>query len=249
MNRGRHTIDTLGGRPALRPRYRTRLAISAAMAASLVSAGVAQACSERAMLLLIDASISMRTPVGVDNLTRFDVARLAVGDFVDRYPPSSYLALRFYGSVPPGTADECRDSNLSVPFAPASTNRIPIKQALAASFPRGFTPIGYALGEAVADFAQLDVDKVIVLVSDGIESCGGAPCAAAEDLASKGFVINSIGFLVDDRARRELECVAHVSGGQYIDVRRPTELHEGLEATLNACAPIALLGRDPFKEG
>jgi Ca-activated chloride channel family protein len=229
--------------------YRSRLAISVTLAAALTAPGVAQACSERAMLLLIDASVSMRTPVGVDNLTRFEVARAAVGDFVDRYPPSAYLALRFYGAVPPGTADECRDSNLSVPFAPANTNRGPIKQALAGAFPRGFTPIAYALGEAVADFAQLDVDKVIVLVSDGIESCGGAPCAAAEQLAAKGFVINSIGFLVDDRARRELECVAKVSGGQYIDVRRPTELHDGLEETLNSCAPIALRGRDPFALG
>jgi Ca-activated chloride channel family protein len=225
-------------------RYCSRLGISLAVVAATLLSSTAQACSDRATLLLLDASSSMRGTIGPGQ-TRFDAARQAVAELVDRYPSDGYLALRLYGAASHVLPDECRDTSLVVPFALAVESRAAIKLALAAAQARGVTPIAYALNEAVADFKPHDLDKVIVLVSDGIESCHGDPCATAKDLAAKGFVIHTVGFLVDGRARGELECIAAESGGRYFDVRTPVDLPEKLAEALTPCRAIAFLLPEP----
>jgi Ca-activated chloride channel family protein len=222
----------------------SKLAISLTVAAATSTASTANACSDRATLLLLDASASMRGTIGLGQ-TRFDLARQAAADFADRYPSDGYLALRFYGSASHVMPDECRDTSLAVPFALAIHSRGAIKLALAGAQARGVTPIAFALNQAMSDFAEHDFDRVIILVSDGIESCRGDPCATAKVLGAKGFVVHTVGFLVDGPARRELECIARESGGRYFDVKTPVELPDKLVEVLAPCSPVAFRVREP----
>ena len=51
---------------------------------------------------------------------------------------------------------------------------------VARATPRGQTPLTYSLEQAAQDFgATSDEERVIILVSDGEETCGGDPAAAA----------------------------------------------------------------------
>jgi hypothetical protein len=83
-------------------------------------------------------------------------------------------------------------------------------------------------------------EHVIVLISDGKETCEGDPCAAARALAQgqAKVVIHTVGFGVDSAARGQLECIAHASGGRYFDASGAAELSTALaEAARAEAAP------------
>jgi Ca-activated chloride channel family protein len=215
------------------------LALTAALAVPLVPAAHACIPPQRAALLILDASYSMLRTVPRTGITRFNFARQAVISLVDLFPDDGRLALRFYGGDSFATRNDCRDTRLAVPFGASAANRDAIKLALSAAHARGVTPIAYALEQAVGDFAgNQALEKLIVVVTDGIESCSGDPCAAATALAAQGFVINTIGFMVDRGARQQLQCMAQVSGGFYFDVPVAVDLKDRLKDALYDC-PIA----------
>jgi Ca-activated chloride channel family protein len=205
----------------------------------LLVASPAGACIGPSALVILDASYSMRNMVARTGQTRFAIARAAVTAFVDRYPGDGHIALRFIGAVAAPTYDGCTDSVLVVPFAPAELNREPFQLALTRARPNGLTPIDLALNEAGKDFAGRDPGRLIILITDGLDTCGGSPCSTAMALARDGFTIHTIGFLADRNARRDLQCVAQATGGQYFDVPVALQLVETLKGLLNDC-PVAI---------
>jgi Ca-activated chloride channel family protein len=219
-----------------------RRLIASTAAAAMLAASSADACIGPSALVILDASYSMRSMVARTSQTRFAVARSAVTAFVERYPGEGDIALRFVGATAAVTYDGCTDSTLVVPFAPAYLNREPFRKALAAARPNGLTPLDLALNEAVKDFAGPTQQKLIVLISDGLDTCGGSPCSTAMMLALEGFTIHTIGFLADRSARRELQCIAQATGGRYFDVPVALQLSETLNGLLAGC-PIAALPR------
>ncbi|WP_341856168.1 hypothetical protein [Brachybacterium sp. GPGPB12] len=85
--------------------------------------------------------------------------------------------------------------------------------------PSGYTPIGLSLTKAAAELPEAEM-RSIVLVSDGIDECGGPPpCEVAADLAQKHpeMRIHTIGFKAEQDARDELACIAEATGGTFAD--------------------------------
>jgi hypothetical protein len=78
-------------------------------------------------------------------------------------------------------------------------------------------------------------ERVIVLISDGKETCEGDPCAMAKALGAEGFTIHTVGFVVDSAARMQLQCMARVTGGTYFEAPTGPELPSLLEEAFNAC--------------
>jgi Ca-activated chloride channel family protein len=218
--------------------------VALASAAAMLAASPAGACVAPSALVILDASYSMRNMVARTGQTRFAIARAAVTAFVDRYPGDGHIALRFIGAVAVPTYDGCTDSALVVPFAPAQFNREPFQLALTRARPNGLTPIDLALTEAGKDFMGREPGKLIILITDGLDTCGGSPCSTAEALARQGFTIHTIGFLADRNARRDLQCVAQATGGQYFDVPVALQLTQTLRGLLSDC-PIAALPSRP----
>ena len=72
----------------------------------------------------------------------------------------------------------------------------------------------------------------IVMLSDGIETCGGDPCKLVTDLKAKGvnFTIHVIGLSVDGATRQQLQCVAQAAGGTYHDANSQQDLAQALGA-------------------
>jgi hypothetical protein len=68
---------------------------------------------------------------------------------------------------------------------------------------------------------------VIVLVSDGHETCAADPCEAAKAIAAADakLAIHTIGFGVGAAARMQLQCVANVARGRYFDAGNAADLN------------------------
>jgi len=72
-------------------------------------------------------------------------------------------------------------------------NQEQLQQQATAWEPTGWTPISLALQNAGEDFPTGEnVRNVIIMVTDGEETCDGDPCAVAEALAASGAEVLAI---------------------------------------------------------
>ena len=162
------------------------------------------------ILLVLDASGSMYLRLE-DGRYRITAAKEALTEFVTRLPadPGLNVGLRVYGSRV-GALDEgaCEDSVLNVGVA--GFDREHLLQEIRDTQAKGATPIAYSLELAADDLRHEPGRKLIVLVTDGAESCGGDVRAVAERLAGEGFEIDLriIGFALSEAAARGFEGIA-----------------------------------------
>lgn len=179
---------------------------------------------------ILDVSGSMNALTGGEK--KIDAARNAVAGTVQGIPEGSVVALRFYGHRIPqqDKAKSCLDSQLVIPFGPI--NKSMFLSSVNQTLPLGQTPIAYSLQQAAKDFGPAkDEEAVIILVSDGEETCGGDPVAVARNLVARGFKIkiHTIGFDVDPTTRAQLMAISQATGGQYQDARNTAALSESLK--------------------
>ena len=159
------------------------------------------------ILFVFDASKSMIAKH--ENSTRMDGAKNLFYRFVDSLGKDKTMqfALRMYGHTvkyPPG---DCKDSKLIVPFGP--NNLALIKQKVSEAKPTGITPIEHSLTEAANDFKDNKTNNIVIIITDGIEECGGDPCKARQKLMAKGIVFKPfiIGIGLSPEQIKTFECV------------------------------------------
>lgn len=159
------------------------------------------------ILFVFDASKSMIAKH--DKTTRMDGAKNLFFKFIDSLSRDKSLqfALRMYGHTvkyPPG---DCKDSKLIVPFG--VNNTAVIKQKVLAATPTGITPIEHSLTESANDFKDNKTNNIVILITDGIEECGGDPCNARQKLMEKGIVFKPfiIGIGLTPEQIKTFECV------------------------------------------
>ena len=196
----------------------------------------AQTCNtaERSVLLILDASGSMNAKLP-NGETRIAVAQRATKGVAGFVPAQSQLSLRMYGAQSPASRKNCEDTHLAVPFGAASANADAIATQANAVKAQGYTPIAYSLEQAANDFPADAKERIIVLVSDGKETCKGDPVLAAKSLAAKGITVHTVGFIVDTAARGQLQNIARITGGTYFDAPVGPELPDTLKKAFEAC--------------
>ena len=211
----------------------------AAIAALIPAIAAAQSCNtaDRSVLLLMDLSGSMNAKLPGGE-TRLAVAQRAIKGAASQVPAQAQLSLRLYGAKSAAREKNCQDTSLAVPFGPASASGTAIVSTVDGAKAQGYTPIAYSLGEAASDFPAAAKERVIVLVSDGKETCQGDPVLAARALAGKGIVVHAVGFVVDTAARGQLQAIARATGGTYFDAPNGPELPDLLKAALGACRKV-----------
>lgn len=167
------------------------------------------------ILFLFDASGSMLAPWG--NELRIDAAKSVLTDLVDslRVNDKIELALRPYGHLTPSKEQNCQDTKLEIPFAPKNNDRI--IERLKYIYPRGTTPIAYSLQQSAKDFPKDDnYRNIIIIITDGIESCDGDPCAVSLELQKKDIFLRPfvIGLGMEEKFASEFDCM-----GEYFNAK------------------------------
>ncbi|HQQ93160.1 MAG TPA: VWA domain-containing protein [Bacteroidia bacterium] len=159
------------------------------------------------ILFVFDASRSMVAKH--ENMTRMEGAKTLLFRFIDSLSkkPNYQFALRMYGhktKYPPGN---CKESELLVPFSP--NNLTAIRQKVSEAKPTGITPIEHSLTEAANDFKDRTSINIVIIITDGIEECGGDPCKARQKLLEKGIVFKPfiIGIGLTPKQIKTFECV------------------------------------------
>lgn len=193
------------------------LACAVGSAAAVPAVAVPDTADERdypTMMIVMDASGSMDEPSGSGG-TRMEAAGEAFGQVVDAMPAEAQVGLRVFGGGTSGV-DACEDSRLAVPVGPVDAPAL--AEAMAELEPSGDTPLAYSMEHAAGDLPA-EGQRIIVVISDGEETCGGQACEVAGRLVEDGIDvrIDVIGFQVDSAARDELGCIADAGGGTFYD--------------------------------
>jgi Ca-activated chloride channel family protein len=214
------------------------------LTAPLQAAG---SCARDAMLVM-DGSASM-AEVGFDITapTRIEEARQALRRAMPEIAPVRRVGLLTYG---PGGSGSC--SGIDLAFAPMPEAAERVIAGVEALSPIGLTPIAASVREAAEVLGE---EGIVVLVTDGNETCGGRPCALGAELAANpGLTVHVIGFRVvyDPFSWNSPEagmydgqtvakCLSDQTGGLYVDTQTVDELAEALRVTLGC----ALIGAAP----
>jgi Ca-activated chloride channel homolog len=157
--------------------------------------------------LILDASGSMYAELPAGG-TRIEAAKEVLSNFISKLPvdPTLNVGLRIYGAtVAPGKTGACQDSKLVLPMK--GIDRVALRDTVVKTRPKGSTPIAYSLEKAADDFAADKSRKLIVLVTDGIESCDGDLKKAIQIFTQKGIVVDLriIGIDLDAAAQKSFQ--------------------------------------------
>ena len=158
------------------------------------------------ILFVFDASQSMYGRWQSD--MKMHIAQRLLGRVLDslRNQENLELALRVYGHQKPFPPQDCDDTRLEVPFG--ENNVAKIKHRLSGINPKGTTPIAYALSQAKNDFTPCDnCRNIIILITDGVEECGGDPCEVSRMLQKQGITLKPFVIGIGSDFSESLNCV------------------------------------------
>ena len=183
-----------------------------------------------AVELILDASGSMLQKLGATR--RIDIAKQTLTKLTSStIPAGTPFALRVFGRE----VDSCQ-TDLAIPAGPA---RIPsvVGAHIAALIAKNGakTPIGASLAKVTDDLASIKGEKLIVLITDGEETCGGDPAAEIEKLrkAGIGTRVSIVGFALDDqKLAATFRRWSDLGGGAFFDAKDAAGLDKSLTAAL-----------------
>lgn len=180
------------------------------------------------ILFLLDGSGSMLARW--ENTYRITAAKRLLADLVDslKVDTNLELALRVYGHQYDRRQRRCDDTRLEAPFA--SNNHDQIIRVLNNLGPKGTTPIAFALERAANDFPEDgNTRNIIIIITDGIESCDGDPCSVSLELQRRGIFLKPfiIGIGMDRKFEEEFGCM-----GSFYDAANISEFRNALDKAL-----------------
>jgi Ca-activated chloride channel family protein len=184
----------------------------------VLSTGVfwSQSSPKTRVLLILDASNSMNSAWG--NQTRIQAAREILNQELEilRGVQNVEVALRVYGHQTPfnNLNQDCNDTRLEIPFG--SNNLEAIKNKIKSIEAKGATPIARSLEASAADFPDTLSRNVIILITDGLESCDNDPCIIAKKLKDKGVKVTPfvIGLGMDMTYLDKFKCIGSYSDAE-----------------------------------
>lgn len=199
--------------------------------------------------LVFDSSGSMAAEIS-PGVTRIEAAKSVLNDVVDAIPEQEGInvGFRVYGhegsNQEADRAASCQSTELVVPIE--GTNKESLRAAIESYQPVGWTPLTLSLNEAGNDFEAPAENEInaIVLVTDGLETCGGNACEAALALAEGDVNVTTyvVGFGLTQEEQSTLQCIADAGGGLNLNATNADELNDALFTVLGELQVVVVTG-------
>ncbi|ESX96682.1 VWA domain-containing protein [Mesorhizobium sp. LNJC403B00] len=184
------------------------------------------------VIIILDASGSMWAQI--DGKPKLEIARESLRTVLQSVPGDDQIGLMAYGHREKGS---CDDIELIVPPQAGSASAI---SAAADSLKfLGKTPLTAAVKQAAEALKYTEDKATVVLITDGLETCEGDPCALGKELEASGvdFTVDVVGFGLTADEGKQIACLADNTGGKYIQASDEKALQEALVETVAAPAP------------
>ena len=180
--------------------------------------------------VVLDASGSMLQRLNGER--RIDIAKASITELVNKTLPESVsFTLRVFGHK---EADSCR-SDLEIPAGPLDRAKAASVVASVTAMNLARTPIAESLRLAAGDAASHSGPLLVILVTDGEETCDGDPAAVIRELVAGGTEVrvNIVGFAIDELMLQETFAEwARLGNGRYFNAGDAEELTVGLRESV-----------------
>jgi len=176
------------------------------------------------VMLILDASGSMWGQI--DGKAKIEIARNAISKILSSWNKNVDIGVMAYGHRVKG---DCSDIQKLIPVG--SLNQSKVMKILNDLTPKGKTPLGAAIKIAADTLKLKEEAATVVLVSDGLDTCGMNPCAVAKHLKKHNINlrIHVIGFDVNAEGDiSKLKCIAKNTGGKYFSANNAKELNAAM---------------------
>ncbi|MET3580411.1 Ca-activated chloride channel family protein [Mesorhizobium robiniae] len=206
------------------------LARSVAAAAFLLWMTTLGLAADR-VILILDASGSMWAQI--DGKPKLEIARESLRTVLQSVPADKEIGFMAYGHREKGS---CEDIELIVPPQAGSAGAV---SAAADSLKfLGKTPLTSAVKQAAEALKYTEDKATVILITDGLETCNGDPCALGKELKAAGvdFTVDVVGFGLTADEGKQVACLADNTGGKYIQASDEQALQNALVETI-AAAP------------
>ena len=193
-------------------------------------------CTEDAMLVF-DASGSMAGNLNQGIATtkpRIEEVRAALARVLPAITRFRRVGLIVYG---PGPYQQC---NVQLALKPETDAAGLIMQQVNALTPAGKTPLTAAVEHAADVLDYQNKPGLIVVLTDGEETCGGSPCNLGKELHGDAahLTVHVIAFRMKDfswtgeQSILDAKCLAESNGGLYVKADAEQDLTEALQKAL-----------------
>jgi hypothetical protein len=168
------------------------------------------------VVMVVDGSGSMGDPMGGSG-SRLDAAKRSIGQFVDGLPNDVDVALIEFGAC-----DRINRDNFYSP-----PERGILKQRVNGLQPMAGTPLGLSVSRAGRIISSVR-PGIIVVVSDGNDTCGGDPCAAARAIAANKPNVHINVIDIGDEPVDAAQCMAQSTGGHVFHPGSVPEMEKAI---------------------
>ncbi|MCC6739579.1 MAG: VWA domain-containing protein [Planctomycetia bacterium] len=223
------------------------LALLAVLALPALAQDSGQPTGKRDLLIVADCSGSMMGQT-TEGEVKLEAAKRVLAGLIEKLPADLNVGLMAYGhrvlAMDPGT---CSDIEVLVPVV--ATDKALLAAKVKALQGKGRTPIAASLTKAgeVLKALGTEREKSLVFVTDGLETCGGDPKAAAAALQAMGIKLDFvvIGFDLAEAEAKAIAAIAEAGKGKYLDAKNSKELEGAFEKVNKAVVVKAPeVGRD-----
>ena len=175
--------------------------------------------------------------------SRIDHARSALAKVLPRVTRFRRVGLITYG---PGPYNQC---NVKLELKPTPNSADIIMRIVNALAPAGKTPLTSAVEQAANVLDYRERPGVIVLLTDGEETCARSPCELAKQLHADAdqLTIHVIGLQIKNfswtgqQSVLETKCLGEQNNGLYITAETEDDLVAAFEKTLD-CPMVSGIG-------
>ncbi|MEQ8824302.1 MAG: VWA domain-containing protein [Filomicrobium sp.] len=186
-------------------------------------------------MLVFDASGSMAGTDWIGQVSRISHVRNALRRVLPDITSVRRVGLISYG---PGPYNKC--DNIELQLQPGRYSPAQIMSRVDALVPAGRTPLTGAIEQAAEILRYRSKPAVIVLLTDGEETCGGKPCELARqlELTGKDVTVHVISYMrrrvSTGKGLLQSRCLARETGGIQVTAETEDELRAAFRKTL-AC--------------
>jgi hypothetical protein len=184
-----------------------------------------------AVEIILDASGSMLQRLGGQR--RIDIAKQTLTRLTSAtIPAGTPFAMRVFGRE----LDSCQ-TDLEIPLGALNAAAVAAKIAALEAKNNAKTPIGASLDQVANDLSAAKGERLVVLLTDGEETCGGDPAAAITKLKQSGVSVrvNIVGFAIDDATlATTFKHWADTGGGMFFDAKDAAGLDKALSQAMRS---------------
>lgn len=147
---------------------------------------------------------------------KIDTAQWLLVEFIDTLRDDTILGIRVFGNKYSYLyGRDCFSSMLLASFG--HPDQDPLKESILMTKAYGYTPLEEAIRSSKGDFSKKATDKHLLIITDGVDTCGGDPCVAAIGMKENGIKVHVIGVGVEKDDLYKIRCITKVGNGEFFN--------------------------------